>query len=71
MRTGWGDAAVAPAVHPERVSHNTFVNLLFFSVCMTLRMKTETSVRGQRHGKPKHTGFSPNNCSDSVPGVAT
>lgn len=25
-----GDAAAAPAVHPEHVSHNTFVNLTFF-----------------------------------------
>lgn len=72
MHTGWGDAAVAPAVHPEHVSHNTFVNLtFFFSVCMTLHMKTEASVMRQRCGESKHAGFNPNNFSDSAPGVAT
>lgn len=48
MGTGWEDAAVAPAVHPEHVSHNTLVKLTWFFVsfplCMTLRIKTEASV---------------------------
>lgn len=69
-----GDAAAAPAVHPEHVSHNTFVNLTFFffsPVCMTTHIKTEASVMRRCCGESKHSGFNPNNFSDPVPGVAT